>query len=227
MNLVLNKNKQYAQARQSMVESQINPMGVTSEAILAAFKTVPREEFVPENQTGICYCDEDIEIAKNRYLMEPSVLARLVQAVEPKLDDVALTIGSGIGYNAAILAQLVSTVVALEEDQKLIDQAQASWDRLTYCNIAGVKGDIVKGAPNNAPYDIIIINGAVSQIPQALKEQLCVGGCLATLVKKTSQSVAKATLVQHVKEGVFSDRVLFDAGTPYLKGFEPKKEFIF
>lgn len=221
------KNKDYSQARQAMIDSQIHPMGVVSEPLLRAFDIVPREVFVAEGQAGICYADEDLKISEDRYLMEPSVLARLIQAAAPTENDVALTIGSGIGYNAAILSQLVSTVVALEENQALIDQAQASWDMLTYCNIAGIKGKLAEGAPNNAPYDIIIINGAICEIPTAIKEQLCVGGRLLALVKAAGQSVAKATLVQHIKEGVFSDRILFDAGTPYLKGFEPKKEFIF
>lgn len=221
------KKKEFEQARQCMVDSQIHPMGVVSEPLLDAFKAVPREEFVSEGQEGICYADEDLKISSDRYLMEPSVLARLIQAAEPTNDDVALSIGSGIGYNAAILSHLVSTVVALEEDQQLIDQAQASWDELTYCNIAGIKGALTEGAPDNAPYDIIIINGAVYEIPEALKKQLGVGGRLIALVKKAEQNVAKATLVQHVEKGEFSEKILFDAGTPYLKGFEPTKEFVF
>lgn len=219
--------KQFAQARQSMIESQIHPMGVVSEALLAAFASVPREAFVPEEQQGICYCDEDIEITKNRYLMEPSVLARLIQAAEPKKEDVVLTIGSGIGYNAAILSYLVSTVVALEENQDLIETAQESWDELECCTIACIQGKLNKGAPEHAPYDLIMINGAVCKIPEDIKQQLSIGGRLVALVKPAGQKVAKATLVEHIKEGVFSERVLFDAGTPYLSGFEPKKEFVF
>ncbi|MEZ5901780.1 MAG: hypothetical protein R3D88_00535 [Alphaproteobacteria bacterium] len=86
---------------------------------------------------------------------------------------------------------------------------------------------MVEGAPNNAPYDLIIINGAVSCILKKFKTNASVGGRLVAPVKKTGQTVAKITLVEHIKEGVFSQRILFDAGTPYLKGFEPKKEFNF
>lgn len=221
------KAKQFAAARRAMIDSQIHPMGVVSEALLKAFDAVPREEFVAEGQQGICYADEDLKIADQRYLMEPSVLARLIQSAEPTKDDVALTIGSGIGYNAAILSHLVSTVVALEENEDLVKQAQACWDKFAYCNIVGVEGKIAEGAPTTAPYDIIIINGAVCDIPQPLKEQLTIGGRLVAPVKKAGQKIAKATLVQHVKDGVFSERILFDAGTPYLTGFEPKKEFVF
>lgn len=220
-------NKQCEQARQSMVESQLQPMGVMCEDVLKAFSTVPREAFVPECQQGICYCDEDIEIVKGRYLMEPSVFARLTQAAELTQDDVVLTIGSGIGYNAAILSQLVSTVVALEENQDLIDSAQKSWDEHSYCNIAVIKGSLTEGAAQHAPYDVVIINGAVCDIPESIKEQLNVGGRLLALVKVAGQNVAKAVLVKQNKKGEFSEEILFDAGTPYLIGFEPKKEFVF
>lgn len=219
--------KQYAKARQSMIESQIHPMGVVSEAVLNAFASVPREEFVPEDKRGICYCDEDIKVTDDRYMMEPSVLARLLQAAEPTKDDVALTIGSGLGYNAAIFSHLVSTVVALEEREELIEQAQTVWDKHIFCTIACITGDLSKGAPEHAPFDIIMINGAVCEIPEDIKNQLSIGGRLIALVKPAEKKVAKATLVEHIKEGVFSERILFDAGTPYLPGFEPKKEFVF
>ncbi len=221
------KSNCYDIARQAMIDSQVHPMGVVNEKLLDIMGIIPREAFVPDNMQGICYCDEDIEICEGRYLMEPSVLARMIQALEPKENQVALTIGSGIGYNAAILSHMVSTVVALEDEQALIVSAQESWDALSYCNIAGVTGDLTKGVPEHAPFDIIIINGAVTEIPQDIKNQLSVGGRLVALVKPAGQKIAKATLVERTQEDVFSDVVLFDAGTPYLKGFEPKNKFVF
>ncbi len=221
------KNNSYNLAREAMIDSQIHPMGVVSEPLLNAFGIVPREDFVPEHQKGICYCDEDIEISKGRYLMEPAVLARLIQAAKPKESDVALTIGSGAGYHAAILSQLVSTVVALDEDRVLLEQAQSVWDKLSYSNIVAVIGPLIEGAPKNAPYDFILFNGAVCGVPEDIKNQMAVGGRLLALVKGAQNTAAKATLIQHISEGQFSDRVLFDAGTPYLQGFEPTKEFVF
>lgn len=217
----------FSQARQCMIESQINPMGVTSEALLRSFSNVPREDFVPENMQRICYCDEDIQVAADRYLMEPSVIARMIQAAKPTSEDVALTIGSGIGYHAAILSSLVSTVIALEEDKDLIKQAQSVWDKHSLVNIAGVSGTLSEGAPKNAPYDLIVINGAVSNIPLDIKKQLNVGGRLLAPVKVKGEVVAKVTYVERIKEDVFSDTVLFDSGTPYLAGFQPTEEFVF
>ncbi len=222
----MNKQK-FQNARQAMIDSQIHPMGVMSETLLEAFDIVPRERFVPEEIQGVSYCDEDIDIGGGRYLMEPSVLARLIEAANLQKDHVVLTVGSGAGYSAAILSLLVSTVVALEKEDIFINQAQAVWDDLGYCNIVGLSGELTQGAPKAAPYDFIIFNGAVSSVPEAIKAQLKIGGSIFALIKTAQQTVAKATGIKHIKEGVFSDHVLFDAGTPYLQGFEPKKEFVF
>ncbi len=226
---MIRKDKEFVQAREHMIKSQIHPLGVTSPALLEAFFDVPRELFVPEEQRRICYCDEDIEIENGRYLMEASVWGRMVQAVIPKKDDVALVIASGAGYNAAILSFLVSTVIALEEHQEFIDRAQTNWDALACCNIATIKGELCHGAPKHAPYDLIFINGAVSNIPNDIKEQLAPEGRLIALVKKSNQSMAQATLLirNFDKEASFSERILFDSGTPYLVGCEPTKEFVF
>ena len=221
------QEKQFKKARQSMVQSQIHPMGVSDEKVLEAFNTVPREYFVPEDKKCGCYCDEDIEIATNRFLMEPAVLARLIQAADLKEEEVALTIGSGVGYNAAILSHLVTTVVALEEDKELIEQAQKSWDELSYCNIAGIEGTICEGAKEHAPYDVIIINGAVCEIPEKVKAELNVGGRLMALVKAKGQTVAKAMKIKCIEKGRYEETILFDAGTPYLPAFAPKQEFVF
>lgn len=219
--------KQFQEAREAMIDSQIHPMGVVSEALLEVMGRVPREDFVPADKQGICYCDEDIEITQGRYLMEPSVLARLIQAADIAPSDVALTIGSGVGYNAAILSQLASTVVALEEDMSLIQVAQACWDKHSFCNIVAVTGPLQEGAPVNAPYDVIIVNGAVAKTPAAFKGQLNEGGRLLVLERSNPTNVAKATLIKKISEGVYSNKILFDAGTPYLKGFAPEKEFVF
>jgi protein-L-isoaspartate(D-aspartate) O-methyltransferase len=216
----------YTDARKAMVDSQIHPMGVVDETLLEAFLDVPRELFFPEDKRGASYCDEDVEIINGRYLMEPSVFARLVQFADLKADDVILTIGAGLGYNASILSKVASTVIALEEEEELIKKAQVIWDELGYCNIAAALGPLIEGAPVNAPYDTIIFNGAVSSIPQEIKEQLNDGGRLVAVVRATASDVGKATLVER-RGDHFSQRVLFDAGTPFLKGFEPKSDFVF
>ena len=225
--LMTQSQNNFQEAREAMIDSQIHPMGVVSEEILGAFHIVPREQFVPEEKQGICYSDEDIELAQGRYLMEPAVLARLLQAAEPKKSDVALTVGSGAGYHAAILSHLVTTVIALDDDDAFLKTAQEAWDQTECSNIASLSGSLTDGMPDHAPYDLIFVNGAMSSVPQAMKEQLSVGGRLVILLKESGEKLAKAMLIQRLENDIYAEKVLFESGTPYLKGFEPEKEFVF
>jgi len=217
----------YKQIRENMVDCQIHPMGVVSEEILDAFMTVPREEFVPEDKRGVAYIDEDLEIGHGRYLLEPSIMARLMQYADLKENDVVLTIGSGAGYTAALLSKIVSTVVSLEENEELLQKAQKVWDDFSFCNIVGISGALTEGAPEHAPYSLIIINGCVCDIPNSIKDQLAPNGRLLGLKRDKDSNVAKAMLIEKVRDGAFSDRVLFDAHSPYLAGFEPTETFQF
>ena len=217
----------YKQMRENMVECQIHPLGVASEDILEAFSSVPRESFVPEDKKNIAYCDEDIEICQGRFLMEPSVIARLLQHSNLQEDDVALAIGSGAGYTAALLSKLVSTVVSLEENDELIEKSQAVWDSQDFCNIVGLSGILSDGAPDHAPYSLIIINGCVTDVPQKIIDQLGRGGRLLAIVKNDDMGIGKATMISKKKGGDLTRTILFDASTPYLKGFEKEECFEF
>ena len=218
----------FQQMRENMVNSQIEPMGVVSEKVLNAFSTVPREAFVPSDLQNIAYCDEDIEIHKGRYLVEPSIIARLLDSANLKSDDIALTIGSGAGYSAALLSKMVSTVVSLEEDEELLKHSQDVWDKYGFCNIVGLSGPLNEGAPDHAPYSLIIINGCVSSIPDSIKSQLSSdGGRILAVVQPKGQEIGRATIVECDNNNVCTSRVLFDASTPYLSGFEPKDTFEF
>ncbi len=210
-----------------MVDSQIHPMGVTSDAILNAFLEVPREEFVPDTLKSVCYCDEDVKVASGRYLMEPSVFARLIEEGSVSIDDAVLTIGSGIGYNAAILSKLCSTVVALEEKEDLVEVAQSSWDKLGYSNIAAITGTLSDGALQYAPYDVIIFNGSIAKLPDTIIDQIKEGGRILAIIRTSTLDLADAIVFRKNKDGSLSKRILFEAGTPYLNGFSPEKEFIF
>jgi len=217
----------YKNARKAMVDSQIHPMGVSSDAILKAFLDIPREAFVPPALKDVCYVDEDLQVAKGRYLMEPSVFARLVQEASIGKEDAVLTIGSGIGYNAAVLSQLCGTVVALEENDDLVKSAQQSWDTLSLSNIAAISGALSNGAPEYAPYDIIIFNGAINNLPANIRDQVKEGGRILAILREDDLGLAKATLFEKTDSENLSKRVLFEAGTPYLQGFAPVKEFVF
>ncbi|HEY3146281.1 MAG TPA: protein-L-isoaspartate O-methyltransferase, partial [Dongiaceae bacterium] len=151
----------YAVARQHMVDSQVRTNKVTDERLIEAIRSLPRERFVPETAQARAYLDDDVEIAPGRYLMEPMVTARLIQAAEPKADDIALAVGSGTGYAAALLARLLNTVVALESEPGLAQRAGAVLSELSIDNAAVVEGPLNTGVNKHAPYNIIYLDGAV------------------------------------------------------------------
>ncbi|HEY9549267.1 MAG TPA: protein-L-isoaspartate O-methyltransferase [Kiloniellaceae bacterium] len=215
----------FAAARLNMVESQIRPNRVTDPRLVAAFETVAREAFVGEARRGISYIDEDLEVAPGRYLMEPMVLGRLLQAAAPQPGDMALDIGCATGYSTAVLAQLVQTVVGLECDRTLMDSANRTLNALDVDNAVVVEGLLENGYQKQAPYDVIVFQGAVCAVPEAIKRQLGEGGRLVAVVIDGG-GIGRGTLLQRTGDNV-SSRPLFDAATPLLPGFAREAGFVF
>lgn len=217
-----------------MVDNQIRPNRVTSPTLLQAFLDIPRELFVPEQARGVAYVDEDIPLLPNqpgrqgqagRWLMEPMVFARLLQAAEIDKSEVVLDIGCGTGYGAAVLSRLAATVVAVESDARLYEAAAANLEKLRVDNVALIADDFRKGCPAQAPYGVIVFEGAISRIPDEIGNQLAEGGRLVAVLRD-GPGMGKAILALR-RGGRLSHRVLFDAGTPYLPGFTPEPSFVF
>lgn len=226
----------FAKLRRTMVECQLRPNKVIDTKLLAAFEDVPRELFVPKSLRGVAYVDEDLQIAPGRYLMEPMVLARLIQAADLEPDEVVLDIGAATGYGAAILSGLASTVVAVESDLILYEQANAILRDLGKVNCVVVSEPLTAGYPRSAPYDVILVEGAVAEIPTALTDQLADGGRLLAVVAAGTaaaafsglrgSAVGQAVICRRIG-GTVSRRVLFDAQVPVLPGFEARPRFVF
>lgn len=216
----------FALARRNMVDGQLRPNRVTNAALLAAVGELPRERFLPDALKSVAYADDDVPLGSGRYMMEPMVLARLIQSLQPQREDKALVAASGRGYGAAILARLVSSVVAVENNADLAASAQQTLRDLGVANIQLVAGQPDQGAAASGPYDVILIEGAVQEVPSAITGQLAEGGRLATVLADPSGALGVAQLF--VKQGgVTSGRPLFDAGTPLLPGFTPPPRFTF
>ena len=215
----------FAAARHNMVESQIRPNRVSSPALIDALQTVPREQFVPVASRPVAYVDEDIAVKRGRYLMEPRVMARLIESAGIGAEDMVLDVGCGTGYSTAVLARLCGTAVGLESDDELADEAEERLTALGIDNALVVRNDLRAGYPEQAPYDVIIFSGAVADIPDALSAQLAENGRLLAVVCGDGM-VGKATLMTKYG-GVLSRREVFDASTPMLPGFEPVEEFEF
>lgn len=215
----------YRSARANMVDSQIRPNRVTDQRLLEALKAVPREQFLPEARRGTAYIDEDIDLGGGRSLMEPMVLARLLQAAAVMPGDMALDIGCGCGYASALLARLAGTVIALESDQGLIATAEQALQEQEIDNVAVVSGELTAGCPEQAPYNVILLNGAVAEVPAAIQEQLADGARLVTVLREDS-GLGRATLLER-RGSRSSSRTLFDATTALLPGFERAPGFVF
>lgn len=220
----------FTRLRRSMVDSQIRPNDVTDPRIIEAMLELPRERFVPAERAGLAYLDDDLPVRAGapgcapRYLIEPMVLARLIQALALSASDRVLDVGTATGYSAALLGRLAGQVVALEEDSELAAAARRTLADLGVANVEIVTGPLPSGAAAQGPYDSILLGGSVERIPDALLGQLKEDGRLVAVLRDPAPG--RATL--HLRSGgTVSRRTLFDAAIPPLPGFEAPRGFVF
>lgn len=217
----------FAEMRRAMVDAQVRANDVTDLRIVAAMLETPRERFVPAGLRNFAYIDDDLlvkEGSPSRYLMEPMVLAKLLQAAEIGPEALVLDVGAASGYSTAVLAKLAGQVVALEEDAELAGQGSSVLVDLGLLNAAYVHGPLTAGWSAEAPYDVILLNGSVDSAPEALLAQLKPGGRLVAVVGQGR--AGRATVFTNTTGGVGS-RVVFDAAVPTLPGFEARPGFVF
>jgi len=217
----------FTTARQKMVDGQVRPNDVTDIRILDAMLAVPREAFVPSDQLALAYLDRDLEVgagAAKRYLIKPQVLAKMLQAAEIKATDKVLVAGTVAGYAAAIVAGLAGQVVATESDSAQVAKAKEALAQLGLANVTFAASAAAEGDPANAPYDVIVLDGATEIIPERLYGQLKEGGRLVGVFAVTRPP--RATIVTHSR-GDFGSRALFDASVPVLPGLERLPAFVF
>jgi protein-L-isoaspartate(D-aspartate) O-methyltransferase len=215
----------YKAARANMVESQIRPNKVTDERVVAAFAQLRRELFVPEPLRGVGYIDEDLPLGGGRYLMQPMVVARVLQVAAVERKDTALVVGAATGYEAAVLSLLARNVVALEENADLARFGRAALVEHGIASVTYVEAPLRAGHRQRAPYDVILFGGAVAEIPAEIESQLGEGGRMLAVVRPVA-GLGRATVIVRTG-GVLAHRVIFDAATPLLPGFVPKPAFVF
>ncbi len=215
----------YEAARVNMIESQLRPNKVTDERVVAAFMRIRRELFVPERLRGVAYVDDDLPLGGGRYMMKPMVAARLLQAAMVEAKDTALVVGAGVGYEAAVLALLVRSVVALEENPELARIGRSALVDHRIASVSYVEAPLPLGHRQRSPYDLILFGGAVAAIPEEITNQLAEGGRIA-VVLRPHECVGRASLITRTG-GVLASRVIFDAATPLLPSFVAKPAFVF
>jgi len=207
----------YAAARRAMVDSQLRPQGIVDPLVVAAMGRVERERFLPDDVRPLAYADRAVAIGGGRFLPAPTVLGQLLTEMRAEPGQRALVIGAGTGYSAAVLAEMGLDVVALESAPELAAHARE-------LGIDVVEGKLEAGHKPGAPYDHILIDGAVESIPDAIVDQLADGGRLGTAL--IDRGVSRLIVGRKVG-GAFGYLSIGDAGTPALPGFSRPKAFTF
>ena len=215
----------YAIARHNMIDCQLRPNNVSNSRLLDAIAHTPRELFVPAARRPVAYIDEDIPLGHGRALMEPMVFARMVELAEVDSGDIVLDIACGTGYSTAVLSRLANTVVAVEEIEELAESANQTMTDLAIGNAVVVSGPLADGRASEAPYDVILINGGVAEVPASLLGQLNEGGRLVAIVRGDEGS-GRMTLMVNAG-GAVSTIQAYDASTPMLDAFRPVPGFVF
>jgi protein-L-isoaspartate(D-aspartate) O-methyltransferase len=200
-------------ARRRMVENQLRPNRIAEPRLLEALGALPRELFVPKPMRGVAYADEDIPLGGGRFLIEPLALAKLVQAARVRPEDVALVIGDATGYAGAVMSRLAATVFLLLPASVPAGPVEALLNELGCENVVIQQGDVLRGLPDQAPFDVVLLVGSVESVPQALTAQLAEGGRLSTVVQERRNG--RVTVVQRVG-AAFGRAAPFDAAVPPL-----------
>ena len=215
----------FEQARFKMVEQQIRPWKVLDPQVLAVLGAVPRELFTPTQYQFMAYVDEEIPLPGGHVMLPPRIDARLMHDLELKGTESVLDIGTGSGYRAALLAHRAREVVSLEIDPVMAEAARRHLQAAGVHNARVVQGDATQGPVQGAPFDAIVLGGSVAEVPQALLEQLKVGGRLIAIVG--THPVMQATLFTRTGERQFSSTELWDTAVPALQNFAQPARFHF
>jgi protein-L-isoaspartate(D-aspartate) O-methyltransferase len=215
----------FAAARDCMVDSQVRPNKVYDQRILAAMRRIPREVFLPADKRACAYLDDDVTLPGGRVLIEPMVIARLLQACAVTPEENALVVAAGTGYGAALLAACGAKVSALEEAADLLAIARpalAAWAP----GATLVTGPLAAGWAAGAPYDLILVDGAVGQFPPALAQQLRPRSGRIVGVLQDAHRTGHAVIAEATPAGL-RPRPLFDCNVPLIPALAPAAAFVF
>lgn len=216
----------YAARRIVMVDTQVRPSDVTKFPIIEAMLTVPREAFVPHELRDAAYMGKNLDLGEGRVVLEPRTLAKMLDALDIKNSELVLDIGAGLGYAAAVISRMAELVVAVETDKRRATEAQSTLTELNFDNVILHEAELVDGAADHGPYDVIIVEGGVQNLPESLVAQLKTGGRIACMVMDGGQNGALGDMRIGLKsESGISWRSVFNAGAPVLPGFERVEAF--
>jgi protein-L-isoaspartate(D-aspartate) O-methyltransferase len=213
------------QARFNMIEQQIRPWDVLDQSVLSLLAVVKREDFVPAAHRSIAFTDLEIPLPCGQVMLAPRLEARLLQELELHRHEKALEIGTGSGFMAALMAHKAQQVVTYEKRPELAAMARENLRHAAVMNVEVRQGDGANGDAGRGPWDVIVLSGSVAEIPQALLQQLKVGGRLVAVIG--NEPMMRALRVRRLSDRDFTTEVLFDTVAPRLEGFVQPSSFKF
>ena len=205
-----------------MVDTQIRPSDVTKFPIIDAFLSVPREKFVPDGKREAAYIGENFQIGPSRIILEPRTLAKLLDALDIHNDELVLDVGSGLGYSAAVISLIAQVVIAVEDDSSLASEAAEILSEIGMDNVVVQVAKLEEGAPEHGPYDVIILQGGVEEIPTSILKQLKNGWRIGAIFIEKGLGTAK---IGFKLNNIITWRYSFNAAAPILQGFFKQKDF--
>ena len=212
----------FAARRTMMVDTQVRPSDVTRFPVIEAMLAVPMEDYLPAALRPVAYSGENLDLGGGRVLLEPRSLGKMVDLLDPQPGDLILDLGCGYGYSSAVLARLVQAVVAIEDDPERAAEAERRLSEAGVFNVAVLNAPLSEGAPGQGPYDAILVNGGVEEIPPAILDQLKDGGRIVAPFLEGALGVVR---VGHRIHGRVNWRYGFNALAPLLPGFQRQRGF--
>jgi protein-L-isoaspartate(D-aspartate) O-methyltransferase len=212
----------YATRRTVMVDTQVRPSDVTKFPIIDAMLAVPREAFVPQRLREAAYLGENLDLGEGRVVLDPRILAKMLDALDIQADDLVLDIGCAYGYSSAVIACMAEAVVGVEPDAELAEEAQRLLSEHDADNVIVQQAELTAGAPDHGPYDVVLLQGGIERLPDAITAQVKDGGRIACLFMQGQLGVVR---IGYQHDGWITWRDSFDAGAPVLPGFEKHSEF--
>jgi protein-L-isoaspartate(D-aspartate) O-methyltransferase len=208
--------------RRAMIDSQLRTNGIMSPAVIAAMGSVPRENFVPESFQSIAYMDRSVPLGAGRVLNPPLAAGLMLEQADVQKDDCILLVGAGTGYLAALLAGKGASIVATEESDDLMALAQANLAAQSAITL--IAAPLAAGAPDHAPYSLVLIDGAIETLPQAIVDQIEDGGRIVTGI---AEGAVRRLASGYKHNGAVALRAFADTEIAALPGFAHAKEFVF
>lgn len=214
----------FASRRRMMVDTQVRPSDVTRFPVIEAMLAVPREVFVPAERREAAYADTLIDLGEGRVVLDARTMSKMLQSLDIRPDELVLDIGCGLGYSTALLSRLADFVVAVEEDEARVEEAQQLLSDQGVDNAAVFAAPLTEGAPKSGPYDAIVLQGAVERVPDAITDQLKEGGRIGALFVEGALGAAR---IGYKIDGAMTWRHAFNAAAPVLPGYEAHRAFAF